>query len=100
MSDSERESDVLATLVPRLEADGYTVYINPPLEMLPPFLKSYRPDAIALGKPTNLAIEIVYSGPTSGRRVEQLRKLFEGAQGWKLQLHYVLLAGQEDPPPK
>src|SRR5712664_2290338 len=91
MSGSESEAELLQNITARLEAEGYTVYVNPDLHILPPFMRQYRPDAIALGKPKNLAIEIVGSS-SEAKKVDSLRELLATNKDWELRVHYVLRA--------
>jgi len=51
MNAFERSRQLIEQLIPRLEAEGYTVYLHPLPEFLPTFMKDYIPDAIALGPP-------------------------------------------------
>ncbi|HJQ59215.1 MAG TPA: hypothetical protein VJ890_20075, partial [Vineibacter sp.] len=53
MNSIAQEAQVLESIVPKLEADGYSVYLHPSPDLLPPFMKNYVPDAIALGRPKN-----------------------------------------------
>ena len=42
------EAEVIESLLPGYEAEGFDVYVNPSPSILPPFMQTYRPDAIAL----------------------------------------------------
>ena len=53
------EFDAIQQLVPELQAEGYEVFLQPSQAQLPPFLKNYSPDAIALSRDKNLAIEVI-----------------------------------------
>ena len=54
-------AEVIESLLPRYEAEGFDVYVNPSPSILPPFMQTYRPDAIALKKDKKIAIEVVGS---------------------------------------
>lgn len=87
-SGSRQEQAILEALVPGLEADGFTVFLQPSGSMLPPPLrKAYRPDAIALKEGKKLAIEVV-SLMDSDRKLELLRALFAQAPDWELRVVY------------
>ena len=88
MSEISLETQVLETIVPGLEADGYTVYMHPSRQLIPPFMGSYIPDAIALGRPKNLAIEVVSEDPASKTKLQQLRERFRDAANWELRVYY------------
>jgi uncharacterized protein YutE (UPF0331/DUF86 family) len=84
-----REAQVLERITPELEAEGYSVYVRPSVQLLPAFLQNYSPDAIALGRPKNLAIEIVSENPHSKGKIERIKKQFEGVNDWELRVYYV-----------
>ena len=44
----EEARQILELLTPQLEAEGYTIYLEPPRQLLPGFMQGYTPDAIAL----------------------------------------------------
>ena len=48
MTVAEDTRQIIEQLTPQLEADGYTVYLEPPRQLLPAFMRGYIPDAIAL----------------------------------------------------
>ncbi|ABD89914.1 hypothetical protein [Rhodopseudomonas palustris] len=82
------EAEVIESLLPKYQAEGFDVYVNPSPAILPPFMQAYRPDAIALKKGKKIAIEIV--GPTSpsDNKIEGLQSLFAGQSDWELQVFY------------
>jgi hypothetical protein len=43
------ESEILRSVLPELEAEGYEVYPHPNPPIVPAFLGAHTPDAIALG---------------------------------------------------
>jgi len=93
-----REIDVLDSLLPQYEAEGYEVYINPSPSILPPFMQAYRPDAIALRTDKNIAIEIVRSAGASAHKIQKLQSLFAAHRDWELRVHYVPSLGSEKLP--
>lgn len=74
---SETELEVLESILPELEADGYEVYIRPNRPLVPKFLETFQPDAIAKRSDSNLVIEVALRSPESKKKVEQITKLFE-----------------------
>ncbi|MBV8097229.1 MAG: hypothetical protein JOY71_17985 [Acetobacteraceae bacterium] len=46
-------------MIPQLEAEGFKVLIQPSRSMLPRFLSTFRPDAIAVKGEKKLAIDVV-----------------------------------------
>ena len=79
----ESGTAVIESLLPRYEAEGFDVYINPSPSILPPFMQSYRPDAIALRKDKKIAIEVVVRA-RSDQKVRDLHSLFAGHPDWEL----------------
>jgi uncharacterized protein YutE (UPF0331/DUF86 family) len=81
-------------LLERLQKDaekrGWKFYIQPPPQVIPEFLKGYRPDALAIGPDGGVAIEIMV-----GRREAQkeslakIANLVEAQRGWEFRVFYV-----------
>jgi hypothetical protein len=85
---------VFQRIIPTLEAQGYTVIINPAQDLLPDFLRNDQPDAIALRGANKLAIQVT-SGRSAGRaRHSRIGKLLAGHDDWKL--HVVYAPGRAD----
>ena len=86
---SESEARLLLVGILRdLEALGYEVHAEPVAEQLPPFLRGYRPDAIALGKPKNLAIEVKLAEPSGKARDDDVRRRFDTHDDWEFRVYY------------
>jgi uncharacterized protein YutE (UPF0331/DUF86 family) len=83
------EADVLQSLLPQYEAEGFQVYVNPSPSILPSFLQSYRPDAIALRGDKRIVIEVIRSTQSSAEKVQRLQSLFPPKSGWELRVIYV-----------
>jgi hypothetical protein len=85
---------ILELLTPQLEAEGYTVYLGPPRQLLPGFMQGYTPDAIAL--PTRnlkeakkkLAIEVAIEGSSASLKEDVLKQRFTNAKDWELRIYY------------
>jgi uncharacterized protein YutE (UPF0331/DUF86 family) len=88
----ESGAAVIESLLPRYEAEGFDVYINPSPSILPPFMQSYRPDAIALRKDKKIAIEVVVRA-RSDQKVRDLHSLFAGHPDWELRVFYASPSG-------
>jgi uncharacterized protein YutE (UPF0331/DUF86 family) len=82
------EAEVIESLLPRYQAEGFDVYVNRSPSILPPFMQSYRPDAIALKKDKKIAIEVVGSNAGSEQTVTTLRSLFADHDDWELRVFY------------
>lgn len=80
---------IIDQLAPRLEAEGYSVVYEPPRRMLPPFMGSYVPDAIALGQDKKIAIEVIVEGEPGEAKERDLRQLFKDARDWELNVYFV-----------
>src|SRR5713226_6019978 len=83
------EAEVIESLLPRYEAEGFDVYVNPSPSILPPFMQTYRPDAIALRSDKKIAIEVVRPSGSSAQKVENLQSLFAPQSDWELRVFYV-----------
>jgi hypothetical protein len=96
----EDTRQIIELLTPQLEADGYTVYLEPPRQLLPAFMRGYIPDAIALRAKgfeqfkKNLAIEVKVEGLSTKTRIEELERRFADAGDWELRVYYARPAGR------
>lgn len=88
MSLVAQEAQVLESIVPKLVAEGYSVYLRPSASLLPPFMQNYVPNAIALGRPKNLAIEIVSERSPSTDSLDRIRDRFRDVYDWELRVYY------------
>lgn len=88
-SSQDADTALLERLGADYEAKGYSFLINPPRSVLPEFLASYRPDAVATKGGQNIAIEVKSrSNPHAEYSVQRLRELFEGQANWQLSVIY------------
>jgi uncharacterized protein YutE (UPF0331/DUF86 family) len=83
------EAAVLENIVPQLEAEGYEVYSHPSAHLLPFFMQSYQPDAIALREDKKLAIEVIRKGSPSAKNLDRLRDLLSGHRDWELRVYWI-----------
>jgi uncharacterized protein YutE (UPF0331/DUF86 family) len=88
-SATTRESDFLRTLIPGYEAEGFSVFLHPAREMLPPFMRGYQPDAIAVKDEKKIAIEIKRDAARHAARMEQLQQMFLKHPEWDLRIYYI-----------
>ncbi len=90
-----REEVLLQSLLPRYEAEGFTVIVHPSSSVLPPFMRRYRPDAIALRPGKKIAIEVKYDA-ASAKNMTGVAELFEQHPDWELRIYYLSsLSGQK-----
>src|SRR5258708_28644392 len=82
------EAEVIESLLPRYQAEGFDVYVNPSPSILPPFMQAYRPDAIAIKNEKKIAIEVVGSTARSEEKIKTLQSLFADHQDWELRVFY------------
>jgi len=87
------ERDALDAVEPRLANEGYRLVRSPSSTDLPEFLRSALPDAIALGGPPNLLIEVlVKSGSANvksdSQRIQRLQDFLSGHPDWRLEVIY------------
>lgn len=78
--DSSSERSILESLVPTLQAEGYHVLVQPPPFVLPPFMGSYRPDAVALKPGKNIAIEVVSPVRPGTGKTKSFRSFFAASR--------------------
>ncbi|MBV9201861.1 MAG: hypothetical protein JOY83_19440 [Alphaproteobacteria bacterium] len=96
-STTTRESDFLQTLIPGYEAEGFSVFLRPTRKMLPPFMRGYQPDAIAIKDEKKIAIEIKRDAARHAARIEQLQQTFLKHPEWELRIYYIPgRPGEED----
>src|SRR5690348_5239599 len=96
MSVEAIESVVLERLVPDLKSQGYDVFVHPGKQMLPQFLGSYVPDAIALRDDKNLVIEIKHRSGHVESALKDLAKRFEGQSRWEFRVVWVNPSDTQD----
>lgn len=85
-----REKDFLQTLIPSYEAEGFSVFLHPAREMLPPFMRGYQPDAIAIREDKKIAIEIKREGNSPVvAAMDELQKIFSNDSDWELRVYYI-----------
>ncbi|RVO43465.1 hypothetical protein CN093_03925 [Sinorhizobium meliloti] len=80
------EQAVFESLVPKLQDEGFEVFIQPDRHLLPPFMNTYRPDAIALKPGKKLAIEVISDTWADSPKVRNLKALFQPHGDWELRV--------------
>lgn len=91
-TEREVDADILKLAATSLEADGYTVLLEPSASILPDPLKGLQPDGIAIGKKPFLVIELTREGAQSLARVQKLHDAIRGDSEW--QLHLLFTGGK------
>lgn len=99
MTTEAGEREVIELVAPRYQAEGYDVYVDPSPSILPSFMASYRPDAIALKPGKKVAIEVVLGTPNANQTEAQLQSLFAGQGEWEFTVIYAppLISGDDLP---
>ena len=87
------EREALDAFESQLRGANYRFVRNPGPTDLPDFLQSAQPDAIALGGPPNLLIEVLNPSAARGLKlnalkIEQLRSFLSGHSDWRLEIVY------------
>lgn len=95
---SSIEEAVFQSLVPRLEADGFSVFPRPSLALLPPFLEDAAPDLIAIKDGKRIAVTIV-PGNTTGR-ADRLGRLLASHPEWEHRVIYAAPHNEDVAPPR
>jgi REase_AHJR-like len=90
ISPHEPEGAFLEGLRSRYEAEGFTFTISPDQSMLPPFLGTYIPDALARKSGLNIAIEVKrHQSETTQAQLRDIRRLFDGHPEWQFNVFFV-----------
>lgn len=99
MSATDREQRVLDLIASRLTAEGYDVFTQPARGLLPPFMRDYQPDAIALGRPRNIAIEVARDDAAAPPKAAALSERFAKNPDWELRIVYAPEGSDDRPVP-
>jgi hypothetical protein len=91
MSESQLwESNILRNLQQVSEARGLKFYVNPPPEVVPAFLGSHQPDAIAVGPDGGIIIEVKSRrSPASEQQLAAIAKRVSDHKGWEFRAIYL-----------
>lgn len=86
----EAEIEFLQGLRSRYEAEGFSFIIAPDRSMLPEFLGTYVPDALARKPNLNIAIEVKQRQTQATQaRLQEIRRLFEGHPDWQFSVVFM-----------
>jgi len=94
-ANSQTEDAILQMLVPNLEAEGFRVFVHPTRAILPPFMRGYQPDAIAVKQHKKVAIEVKLQSRQAKPQIERLQALFAAHPDWELRVVYAPAQGVE-----
>jgi uncharacterized protein YutE (UPF0331/DUF86 family) len=84
-----QESEILRLLQGNYESEGYTFIPHPTSDLVPAFLKQYRPDALALSKKESVVIEVRARQSSLGdKQLAQIAAIVEKQPGWKFRVVY------------
>jgi hypothetical protein len=85
-----KEEAAVKLLRGRYERDGYQFFEYPPRDLVPPFLGSYQPDALAIGPNGNEIIEVRSGEARPGRALlSELARRVEAHKDWRLRIVYL-----------
>lgn len=82
------EEAVFQALLPNLEAEGFQVFVHPSPTILPPFMGTVQPDAVAMKPDRKIAIEVMSGGRHAESRIRQWQMLFCDHPDWELRVIY------------
>jgi uncharacterized protein YutE (UPF0331/DUF86 family) len=86
---SSQESEILRLLQSNYESEGYTFIPHPMTDLVPQFLKNYRPDALALSEKDSIVIEVRARHSAQGdKQLSQIAEIVEKQPGWKFRVVY------------
>jgi hypothetical protein len=84
------DSNILRNLQRASEARGLKFYANPPREIVPGFLGSYQPDAIAVGPEGGIIVEVKpRRHPASERQLAAIARRVSDQKGWEFRVIYM-----------
>lgn len=93
---NEAEVDILKGLRAQYESKGFDFTIAPDRSLVPSFLGSYMPDALAQKQGRNIAIEVRRHQTRSVQaRLQDIRRLFDGHPDWQFSVVFVGSGPQE-----
>jgi uncharacterized protein YutE (UPF0331/DUF86 family) len=85
----KNEADILRTLRNRYERRGYTFIAHPAGDLVPEFLRGYRPDALAISDRESVVIEVkARRSPDSQKNLAQIAERVAGQPNWKFEIYY------------
>jgi uncharacterized protein YutE (UPF0331/DUF86 family) len=85
----KNEADILRTLRSRYERRGCTFVPHPTGDLIPEFLRGYRPDALALSERDSVVIEVkARRTANSQKNLAQIAELVAKQPNWKFEIYY------------
>jgi uncharacterized protein YutE (UPF0331/DUF86 family) len=89
METEKNEADILRTLRGRYEQRGYTFVAHPTDDLVPEFLRGYRPDALALSEKGSVIIEIKTTrNRASEKSLALIAERVAQHPDWKFEIYY------------
>jgi hypothetical protein len=88
MNEPDEQKALLAALRQTYTDDGYSFFLEPPRSVLPDFLGTYRPDAVALKEGHNVAIEVKQESAREPDQMKNRSALFMGRPDWTFKVFY------------
>jgi hypothetical protein len=86
-SPAEIELSRIKSVAAEYKKKGYEVLVGPEDDKLPSFLKSMRPDLVALGPDENVVVEVKSWGSLSkSKELERIADAINKQAGWRLEL--------------
>jgi hypothetical protein len=85
----KREADILRALRGRYEQRGYTFIAHPTHDLVPPFLRGYRPDALAISDKGSIVIEVKAARSSAAEKsLSRIAQLIAEQPNWKFEVYY------------
>lgn len=83
---STMEREVLDHEVERLRAEGYDVFVDPLPSLVPEFLGSYRPDAVATRDNRRIALEVASRSGATQHKLSEVAAIFQRHPEWEFRI--------------
>lgn len=96
---SATEREILDHEVERLRAEGYDVFVDPGPSLVPDFLGSYRPDAVAELEGRKIALEVASRTGASQEKLGEVAAIFERHPEWEFRVVWAEPAAGAKPLP-
>lgn len=87
MNATERMTHAEQGVAERYRANGYSVTLQPPPEMLPASVRSYRPDFVAVRGDERVAVEVKHGADIrANKQLLRIAEEFRRVPGWRFDL--------------
>jgi hypothetical protein len=98
MSSSKMEEDRVAAVAMEYRRKGYTVHVHPAEDDLPPFVKGFDVDVVALSPAGNVIVQVRAASRFDADQAKSLAEVVERHTGWRYEVAFVSPPAAPDVP--